>query len=571
MKKHSHLIGLVSMFAFLISGLSAADLAQANNASSTLSRAETARTLVGGTAVSVPTPISLIQAPIFSTQVLAPVSVSPTNQVLSPLPTTVQSPTINGGTFPATLTVGQVGTWTIIASDPANGPLSYSVNWGDAPFSSPGARIATAPIQQTSTFTHTYSSVGTYTISFVVSNNTGSKASSITTTVQVTSVTSTNIPTATVVGNPTLSLVYDNSQKQVGAQATFDVNFSAKKDTILYQNLSSVTFTSSVGDQPGYVAYAPGVVSVELGMKSDKYGRPYYVIPANRVFKVKVTSTIDTRKIFGGLYTASLQWFMVDNGSGPDNLVKVSLSRNVTNSKVIIGEVSPYITAVTASISAGQRMDITGRRLTGPQNLSQVYIDGVAVATSSPITGSVNGSSLSFTFPANISGGQHQIYVNSPTTGMSNTMYFQVIPTVYVPDLSVSNTRVSLGSPIIMQNTTVGYGATYSFTLTNNSNSDFSVSQNVGRFVSTLVTGMGSTTLLSESVTPAVVTSDVANVSYDIAPGTSRSFTLNGMIRGIQGQISQLKITGINYSSPTSTAGRTITSGLDALTLTASF
>jgi len=81
--------------------------------------------------------------------------------------TSTQPPVISGGTFPTTLQVNQTGTWTVKASDPQNSPLSYSVNWGDT--------------SQGSSFTHSYSSPGTYTITFTVKDAAGLSAQTTTT------------------------------------------------------------------------------------------------------------------------------------------------------------------------------------------------------------------------------------------------------------------------------------------------------------------------------------------------------------------------------------------------------
>jgi hypothetical protein len=87
--------------------------------------------------------------------------------------TTSQPPVISGGTFPTTLTVGQTGTWSVSASDPQNGSLSYSVNWGDA---GNYVSASTGGFTQTSSFTHSYSSAGTYTVTFTVKNAAGLSA-----------------------------------------------------------------------------------------------------------------------------------------------------------------------------------------------------------------------------------------------------------------------------------------------------------------------------------------------------------------------------------------------------------
>ncbi len=92
---------------------------------------------------------------------------------------------ISGITAPTVLKVGQEGTWKVNASDPNNGSLSYSVDWGDED-SQLFSRMSQEAFVQTSTFTHTYQNKGAYTVKFTVSNSTGEKANS-TVTVYVTS------------------------------------------------------------------------------------------------------------------------------------------------------------------------------------------------------------------------------------------------------------------------------------------------------------------------------------------------------------------------------------------------
>jgi hypothetical protein len=95
--------------------------------------------------------------------------------IVRPIPVGNQPPVISGVSGPTTRNVGQVGTWTVQASDPENGQLSYSVRWGDEPMIAIG--FATPPsteaVRQTATFTHTYATAGTYYPSFYVTDNSG--------------------------------------------------------------------------------------------------------------------------------------------------------------------------------------------------------------------------------------------------------------------------------------------------------------------------------------------------------------------------------------------------------------
>ncbi len=84
-------------------------------------------------------------------------------------------PTISSFSGPTTLSVNQSGTWTIQATDPENGPLSYFVGWADERLTTPAslAEGHGGAFYQNTTFTHSYSSPGTYTITAIVKDNAG--------------------------------------------------------------------------------------------------------------------------------------------------------------------------------------------------------------------------------------------------------------------------------------------------------------------------------------------------------------------------------------------------------------
>ncbi len=87
--------------------------------------------------------------------------------------TAPQPPVISGGTFPTSLNVGQMGTWTVNASDPQNGSLTYSVNWGDTIVEALTPSAMKSSSVQTSTFSHVYKMAGTYNVVFTVQNAAG--------------------------------------------------------------------------------------------------------------------------------------------------------------------------------------------------------------------------------------------------------------------------------------------------------------------------------------------------------------------------------------------------------------
>ncbi|MDR3581705.1 MAG: PKD domain-containing protein [Candidatus Pacebacteria bacterium] len=102
-------------------------------------------------------------------------SATPISSVMDSATTTVttlpaSAPTIASVNGPSSLDAGTEGTWTLAASDPTNGTLTYAVNWGDTVA---GLRAMAMPIIQTSTFSHTYAAAGTYDITFTATNDAG--------------------------------------------------------------------------------------------------------------------------------------------------------------------------------------------------------------------------------------------------------------------------------------------------------------------------------------------------------------------------------------------------------------
>ncbi len=101
-----------------------------------------------------------------------------------------RAPVISGIDAPTILAVNQLGTWTVRATDPSNGTLSFSVDYGDTGICPMGysctteAPAARSSTQTVSTFTHQYATPGTYTLRFIVTNSAGLSVQS-TATVQV--------------------------------------------------------------------------------------------------------------------------------------------------------------------------------------------------------------------------------------------------------------------------------------------------------------------------------------------------------------------------------------------------
>ncbi len=99
-------------------------------------------------------------------------------------PPTYGTTSITNISGPNSLSVGQQGTWSITTNAPYGSYLSTSVRWGDENIYgySYGASAANSVSQQTS-FTHSYSQAGTYTVTFTVTDNNGRTATANTTVV----------------------------------------------------------------------------------------------------------------------------------------------------------------------------------------------------------------------------------------------------------------------------------------------------------------------------------------------------------------------------------------------------
>jgi hypothetical protein len=114
--------------------------------------------------------------------------------ISAPTPVTVNlPPVINGITAPTSLKVGETGTWTIQATDPQLGTLSYSADWGDyvcpagsrcAPIKITEVRaVATKTVanlltrskasMQSGSLTHAFSKAGTYTVKITARSSAG--------------------------------------------------------------------------------------------------------------------------------------------------------------------------------------------------------------------------------------------------------------------------------------------------------------------------------------------------------------------------------------------------------------
>lgn len=99
-------------------------------------------------------------------------------------PPTYGTVSITNISGPNSLTVNQQGNWSITTNAPYGSYLSTSVRWGDENlYGYPYGMAAASNVSQQTSFTHTYSQAGTYTITFTVTDSNGRTATANTTVV----------------------------------------------------------------------------------------------------------------------------------------------------------------------------------------------------------------------------------------------------------------------------------------------------------------------------------------------------------------------------------------------------
>src|SRR3989338_1466843 len=143
--------------------------------------------------------------------------------------TSTGAPSINSIDGPASLAVGQSGTWTVRASVPnnANAQLRYSVIWGDEDvFRQIQAFGAAAPMLATSgSFTHAYQNAGTYQPVFTVANDAGSAQTSASVSVGDDPISSQTFSATPTSGNAPLNVNFSYPYNSSTKGGLYTVNF----------------------------------------------------------------------------------------------------------------------------------------------------------------------------------------------------------------------------------------------------------------------------------------------------------------------------------------------------------
>jgi len=152
--------------------------------------------------------------------------------ITSPCTASGTVPVICGVTAPTQLNVNQQGTWSVQASDPQNGPLSYAVDWGDTGATACSPAVPQANFVQTTTFTHGYCAAGVYNVTFTVTNSAGLSAKTSSTVNVVGNTSGNNPPKIVTSSSPAGSIL-------VGTSYTFNWTASDVDNDNLSWGISS--------------------------------------------------------------------------------------------------------------------------------------------------------------------------------------------------------------------------------------------------------------------------------------------------------------------------------------------
>lgn len=296
-----------------------------------------------GETISVPTQKPILETPV-CVQVITPAKDSATGNCKNfPTPCDVpagwvkvencpisgnQPPVINGVGGPTVLKIGEIGTWTVKASDPEQGALNYSVIWGDEAYgvSASQAAQSTSYIQAT-TFTHSYSNASIYNPVFIVVDNNGFSAK---TSISVN------------VGEATPAVIYEQ------VKCVFKGSTGFQKCNAYTDNISNVYYGKGCSGTETCVVDLKGYKGDKITWKSSCGGYAYTVMDGNNEYAEFIcpsaSSFINVLSPNGGEVWAKgsthiLQW----QSSADINSVYIKLRKGSDTYSGVEGVVSPGV------------------------------------------------------------------------------------------------------------------------------------------------------------------------------------------------------------------------------------
>lgn len=239
-------------------------------------------------------------------------------------------------------------------------------------------------------------------------------------------------PAVSITGTPTLSLIYNNDDEESQLVATFKISVTAgDQDLYVYKNVNPVLFVNQSNSNQNYSG-AITVMDSSADYSQDKNGREYFLIPEGAKETFTVTSVAEPKKMFAGYYKAKFGSIVATNGN-PNKAFSLSPDSNqYTSSKLIVGEVSPYITSVSASTTYdGVLVSVNGARLANSNSVNVINNPGKIWNIKT------NSSGKNMEFMMGIYPGNFNVQVIDPKTGASNLVQFTVLD-ITQPSLTIS-------------------------------------------------------------------------------------------------------------------------------------
>jgi peptidoglycan hydrolase-like protein with peptidoglycan-binding domain len=185
---------------------------------------------------------------------------------------TYNTPVITGVEGPTSLNVGQVGTWTIRATDNSsnyyNSFLTYTVDWGD------GSALATSAnynSNNAATFTHTYFNSGTYTLRISVRNS-GNLTAQTVVTVYVQGSTS---------GAGPLTIISPNGGETLRRGNVYNIRWTSPNYIrATYGDIRLYRYMPCTSNPCPAIAYAPYTIASNISLSQNTYAwNAGYAIP----------------------------------------------------------------------------------------------------------------------------------------------------------------------------------------------------------------------------------------------------------------------------------------------------
>jgi Putative peptidoglycan binding domain len=247
------------------------------------------------------------------------------------------------------------------------------------------------------------------------------------------------------------------SNNEVSLTGEYTLTIQAKGNPIILSSNSNLIGTgmaiyeASSSNYTGVSNGAP-VLTSAVGAGGDKIltgvdanQKPIYTIPAGSSAIVKYTTSVNPKQLFAGTYRFGIvsdpqnivyQSAKVDSGHDlPEVRIPFAISNGVvSNSILVIGETSPYISNVVASTT--NSINVTGARLSSFQTVNIVCNDGTKISLpvnyNRPTAIGLNVGSAGLASSGVINVGQSlpasfcNLEIVDPQTGASNHAYFEI-------------------------------------------------------------------------------------------------------------------------------------------------